>query len=184
MKRSIHVTLASAAALLVTGCASAPTPPGAAGTAGDAIEAARGDTPDVSSSEASKPDMEELAEGEPARAGRQAADEIASSDGPDPMDILGEATGDAARSGASIGAAQSLQGSAMGAAFNAMGGNSGITAEEAQAMEKNIDASEPYEKNGRTCVDYHIEVDDVPGEGDQEQSLTACEQEDGSWEAI
>ncbi|WP_051246245.1 hypothetical protein [Thioalkalivibrio sp. ALE19] len=104
-------------------------------------------------------------------------------------DVSDEADGDAARSGAAIGAAQSLQGSAMGAAFSAMGGNSGITAEEAQAMEKNIDASEPYEKNGRTCIDYHIQVDDVPGEGDQEQSLTACETddddgEDGEWDAI
>ncbi|WP_155989667.1 hypothetical protein [Thioalkalivibrio sp. ALE19] len=187
MKRIAQGTLAATAALLLTGCAGGPTPPGAgSATPGDVIDAARGGAPGAPGTPgAAEPDLEDMAEEEAARAGREAAEDmVSSSDGPDPMDVFGEAAGDAARSGAAIGAAQSLQGSAMGAAFSAMGGNSGITAEEAQAMEKNIDASEPYEKNGRTCIDYHIQVDDVPGEGDQEQSLTACETDDGEWEAI
>ena len=181
MNTSIKMLMAMFSTVMLVGCAGGPTPPvpggtgGIGGVTGDVVDAARGSNKSQSTEEAVAQE-----------AGERAADEIAgSSDNPDPMDVLGEATGGAADAGAAIGAAQSLQGSAMGAAFSAMGGNSGVTAEEAQAMDQNIDASEPYERDGRTCIDYHIQADNVPGEdGSQEQSLTACETDDGDWEAI
>lgn len=125
--------------------------------------------------------LEGLAENmdsEAADRGYQAALEMSGATARNPGSIA------AMRSAAGVGMSAGLAGEGMGAAFRAMQGESEVSHEEVQNMSHEVVQSDPYTRDGRTCVDYIIKLRNVPGEADRTEETTACETSDGGWEEI